>query len=607
MKMINPSQVLIKPPAQHIMTRIKLLLIFSLFSSCENQAPQPASGNRRLKEIFASYWEKRMQLYPLEATAIGDNRYNDRLPVWISDSYRDTLRQFYQSYHDSLRSFTEPLNMEDSISRDVFAYEMQLNLEALRYDAHLMPINQFWSFTLEFPQLGSGDGNQPFHTVKDYDDFLKRMQGFPAWIDTAISNMRRGMQSGMVLPKVLAQKMLPQLEPLCSTKISESIFYQPINKIPDNFPGVERERLAQAYRASIEANMIPAYTRLRNFIEQEYLPACRTTHGLSAIPKGNDWYQFLIRQYTTTQLSPDSIYQLGLKEVARLHAEMDKVKQEVGFHGTLSEFFSSINADPQFYPFTEANQVLDSFAAIQSIMKPQLRKLFESEPKTPFEIRQTEAFRAASASAEYNAGSEDGTRPGIFYVPILDPRKFNIVGMETLFLHEAIPGHHYQISLQQENKDLPQFRKFLGYSAYAEGWALYTETLGRDLGLYSNPYQYLGHLSDAMHRAIRLVVDVAIHTKGMSREEAIAYMQANERISAEEATAEIERYMAIPGQALSYKIGQITLSELRTRFEHDMGASFHLAEFHTQVLNGGNMPLEILQKKLERWKQSKLP
>jgi uncharacterized protein (DUF885 family) len=237
-------------------------------------------------------------------------------------------------------------------------------------------------------------------------------------------------------------------------------------------------------------------------------------------------------------------------------------------------------------------------------MAPQLKTLFENEPKTKFEIRQTEAFRAASASAEYNAGSEDGTRPGIFYTPILDATKFNIVGMETLFLHEAIPGHHYQISLQQENKTLPQFRKFLGYSAYAEGWALYTETLGKELGLFKNPYQYLGHLSDAMHRAIRLVVDVAIHTKGMSREEAIKYMRENERISEEEATAEIERYMAIPGQALSYKIGQFKILELREKYQLELDTEFNLADFHTQILNGGNMPLEVLEKKLALWAEN---
>lgn len=374
--------------------------------------------------------------------------------------------------------------------------------------------------------------------------------------------------------------------------------------MPPTFSKEEKSKLENMYFYNISNSIIPAYSKLRTFFEKEYIPTCRETHGLSSIPEGTAYYQYLIKSHTTTNLKPEEIYEMGLKEVARLKAEMEKVKTEVGFKGTLPEFFQHINANKQFMPFKNPKEVLDSFWAIKNIMTPQLKKIFENEPKTKFEIRQTEAFRAASASAEYNAGSEDGTRPGIFYTPILDATKFNIVGMETLFLHEAIPGHHYQISLQQENKTLPQFRKFLGYSAYAEGWALYTETLGKDLGLFKNPYQYLGHLSDAMHRAIRLVVDVAIHTKGMKREEAIQYMKDNERISDEEATAEIERYMAIPGQALSYKIGQFKILELRAKYEKEMGSKFNLAAFHTQLLNGGNMPLEVLEKKLAIWAEN---
>jgi uncharacterized protein (DUF885 family) len=457
---------------------------------------------------------------------------------------------------------------------------------------------------LEFPQLGSGDGNQPFKTPQDYDHFLARMQKFPAWIDTAISNMRYGIQTGFTIPKALAIKVVPQVQSVITPDATKNIFYQCVNKMPSTFSIDEQNKVKQAYQYEIGKSIIPAYAKLKRFLVQDYIPACRNSHGISALPNGSAYYQFLIKQYTTTNLTPDSIYNLGLKEVAYLKSEMGKVKNQVGFTGDLSAFFEYINKDPQFYPFTTAKGVLDSFWSIQKIAAPHLKTIFETTPKTPFEIRQTEAYRAASASAEYNAGSEDGTRPGIFYVPILDPKKFNIVGMETLFLHEAIPGHHYQISLQQENKTLPQFRKFLGYSAYAEGWALYTETLGKDLHLYSNPYQYLGHLSDAMHRAIRLVVDVAIHTKGMSREEAIQYMMTNERISEAEATAEIERYMAIPGQALSYKIGQITISGIRSSCEKDLGKLFNLASFHTQLLNGGNMPLEVLAKKLERWKKS---
>lgn len=574
------------------------ILISSVQLSCNNNTTIP---NQKLSQLFASYWEERLSYFPLEATAIGDNRYNDILKISISEPFRDSLKNFFEKNLQASEAIKDVLNDDDKLSKELFEYEIKTNLEGLKFPSHLMPINQFWSFTLEFPQLGSGTGNQPFKTVQDYDNFLKRMQTFPAWVDTAIANMRKGMATGFVLPKVLALKMIPQCASMMTTDATKSIFYQCVTNMPTDITDSSKKKIENAYQYEIGKSIIPSYYKLKVFLEKEYLPACRETHGISSIPNGTAYYQYLIQQYTTTNLSPDSIYALGLSEVARIKSEMEKVKSDVGFKGTLNEFFDFLNKDKQFYPFTTTQQVLDSFTSIKNISAPNVKKMFESEPKTKFEIRQTEAYRAASASAEYNAGSEDGTRPGIFYVPIINPKEFNIVGMETLFLHEAIPGHHYQISLQQENKNIPQFRKFLGYSAYAEGWALYAETLGKELGLYSNPYQYFGHLSDAMHRAIRLVVDVAIHTKGMTREEAINYMKSNERISDAEATSEIERYMAIPGQALSYKIGQLTILDMKKRYEEKLGSQFKLPAFHTQLLNGGNMPLEIVEKKLARW------
>ncbi len=578
------------------------LIFLSVFSACKNNTQAVHnSSSKALSALFDDYWKQKMRLFPFEATAIGDTQYNNLLPVNISDAYRDTLKQFYQDFLQRSEQIKEDLNEEDQVSKDLFAYEMKINLESYQFNNHLMPVNQFWSFTLEFPQLGSGTGNQPFKTPRDYQQFYERMEKFPAWVDQAISNMRRGIDSGIVLPKVLAQKIVPQLQQVLTTDATRNIFYQPIHHLPVSFSVEEKQQYKNAYQFAINTCIIPAYHRLKTFLEKEYIPACRSSAGISSIPGGKEYYAHLIRWYTTTDLTPDSIYQLGLQEVARIRKEMEQVKTDVGFTDSLPAFFEFMNRDRQFYPFSTAAAVLDSFRAIQKIIDPQLRTIFESQPKTKFEIRQTEAFRAASASAEYNAGSEDGTRPGIFYVPVIDPAKFNIIGMETLFLHEAIPGHHYQISLQQENNSLPKFRKFLGYGAYTEGWALYTETLGRQLGLYKNPYQYFGHLSDAMHRAIRLVVDVAIHTRNMSREDAIAYMMANERISEEEATAEIERYMAIPGQALSYKIGQLGILALKQKYEQKLGAKFSLSAFHTQVLNGGNMPLQVLEKKLALW------
>jgi uncharacterized protein (DUF885 family) len=348
--------------------------------------------------------------------------------------------------------------------------------------------------------------------------------------------------------------------------------------------------------------VVPTYNKLGDYLQTQYLPHTRSTSGFSAMPGGAAMYRYLVKQQTTTNKTPEEIYQLGLSEVARIRGKMDSIKNSVGFKGDLKAFFEYMKNDPKFMPYKTPQQVLAAFENIHQRMEPNLKKMFNHVPKTPFEIRQTEAFRAASASAEYNSGSADGSRPGIFYVPILDAKTFNITsGMESLFLHEAIPGHHYQISLTQENTSLPKFRRFGGDNAYVEGWALYCESLGKELGLYTDPYQYMGALGDEMHRAVRLVVDVAIHTKNMTREQAIKYMMDNEAISEQGATAEIERYMAIAGQALGYKIGALKIRELRTRYEKQLGSKFNLAEFHDQVLKDGSMPLAVFEKKMDSW------
>jgi uncharacterized protein (DUF885 family) len=573
-----------------------LLAIICLYGCAPKK--DHAANHANLPEILNKYWEERMQLFPLEATANGDNRYNDKLTITIAESFRDSLSKFYQGYLNSINLIdSTTLEGEELVSYRLFKYEMQMGLEGLKYPTHYMPINQFWGFTLEFPQLGSGEGNQPFKTVKDYENFLQRIYIFPQWVDTAIYNMRKGMTEGWVLPKALVVKILPQLKNVISQP-QESIFYGPVKLWPDSL-GNEKERMATAYTHAIDSFINPSYKKLYDFFEREYLPSSRNTSGINALKCGESYYDYCTRYWTTTNLSPDSIYNIGLAEVERLQGEMNKVKDEVGYTGSLQSFFEYLGKDKQFYPFTTPQEVLDSFWNIKKQEAPVLKTLFNDTPKTAFTIRQTEAFRAASASAEYNPATADGSRPGIFYVPILSAKQFNAVGMTTLFLHEAIPGHHYQISLQQENNKLPTFRRFLWYGAYGEGWALYSETLGTELGLYNNRYQYFGHLSDAMHRAIRLVVDVGMHHKGMSREDAITYMMVHERTSKEEATAEIERYMAIPAQALSYKIGQLSISALREKYQQKLGDSFNIAGFHREVLQHGVLPLAILAEQLE--------
>ncbi len=579
----------------------KLLLIIATsisFVACNNKPHTAHTDN--LQQLFDNYWEERMQLFPLEATANGDNRYNNKMTITIAESFRDSLRHFYEKQLRLLSDIdTAGLAEDQQLSYSLFRYEMNMSLEGLKYPTHYLPINQFWALTLDLPQLGSGKGNQPFKTVTDYDNFRERMDVFPAWVDTAITNMRTGIQKGWVLPKALVLKVMPQLSAMVVKEVPQSIFYDPVRSMPESFSPKEKERITTDYEHMIVLDVVLPYKKLYDFFEKEYLPAARATSGIGAVD--SSYYNYLVRYWTTTNLPADSIYHIGLSEVARIETEMNKVKDETGFKGDLKSFFEYVTTDPQFFPFHTPQEVIDSFWNIKKQEDPMLKKLFNHVPKTAFTIRQTEAFRAASASAEYNPGSEDGTRPGIFYVPITDAAKYNAVGMETLFLHEAIPGHHYQISLAQENKDLPKFRRFVWYGAYGEGWALYSESLGKELGLFTNPYQYFGHLSDAMHRAIRLVVDVAIHTKGMTREEAIAYMRAHESVSEEEATREIERYMAIPGQALSYKMGQLAILALRHKYEQQLGAKFSMASFHDEVLKDGCVPLDVLSSKLEKW------
>jgi uncharacterized protein (DUF885 family) len=395
------------------------------------------------------------------------------------------------------------------------------------------------------------------------------------------------------------------MEAMQVSDATKSIFYGPIDKMPTTFSVADKQRLTAAYINLINEQIIPAYKKLGDFLKNEYLPKARTSTGLDSLPGGDAYYKFLVRYWTTTNKTPDEIYNTGLAEVKRIRSLMDSVKDAVGFSGDLNAFFEYMKTDKKFMPYKTPEDVLNAFRAIQAKEEPYLKTMFGRTPKTKFEIRQTEAFRAASASAEYLQGSPDGSRPGVFYVPILDATKFNTTsGMESLFLHEAIPGHHYQNSLQFENTSLPEFRRFVWYGAYGEGWALYCESLGKELGLYTDPYQYMGALGEEIHRAIRLVVDVGIHEKGMTREEAIKYMMDNEAISEQGAISEIERYMAIPGQALSYKIGALKIRELRNKYQHQLGNKFSLAAFHDEFLKDGCMPLDVVEKKMDAWAEN---
>ncbi len=589
------------------MKNVLLITICVLFfTACKQDADRgnraEVAVNEDFKELLNNYYEERLQLYPLNATAEGDNRYNDLLPNFLTDEYKAKEVQFFTDYKNKLVSFPDDsLASGQKMSKAVLAWECDRNLDRSKFREDLYPINQMWTLQLSIGQLASGAGAQPFKTVQDYDNWLKRLDAYVAWLASAETRMREGIASKQVLPKSLIKKVIPQLASMTTSNLDEHLFYSPIKNLPKSFDALDKKRLTSAYTKMLTEKVIPAYQQLHDFMNTEYMEAGRTSSGIQGVPNGDDYYAYSIKRYTTTDMSANEIHQLGLSEVARIAAEMEKVKNQVGFKEDLRSFFDHVRAKKELMPFSDPNEVIANFNAIHEKMKPQIEKLFDKKPQTPFEVRRTEAFREASASAEYNPGSVDGTRPGIFYVPIPDVSTYNMYSDEDLFLHEAIPGHHFQISLTQENKELPKFRKTLWYSAYGEGWALYTESLGKELGLYDDPYQYFGMLGAEMHRAIRLVVDTGLHSKGWSRERAIQYSLDNEAESEASIISEIERYMANPGQALSYKIGQLKIRELRAKAEKELGDDFDIREFHNQVLETGCVPLALLEDKIDNW------
>ena len=558
-----------------------------------------------INQIFENYYQESLELYPLNATSQGDKRYNDFLPNDLTDEFRNKEKIFYSNYINKLNEFDNSnLNEDDVLSKNVLLWECNTNLERLTFNEQYTPINQMWTLQLNIGQYAAGLSAQPFKTIKDYNDWLSRLDDYLIWLNSAEDRMREGMLNGYVLPKSLTKKVIPQLKTITNNNLDENLFNSPIRQFPLTFSEEEKLILSNKYKDMILNKIIPAYQKLYDFMKNEYLSKGRDSSGIDVFEDGSDYYNYSIKLYTTTEMTADEIHKLGLSEVAKISSEMEIVKNKVGFKGDLKSFFNHVRGLDELIPFEKPSQVIDNFNRIHKEMTPQVNSLFGLQPKTPFEVRRTESFREASASAEYNPGSLDGTRPGIFYVPIPNIKEYNYFSDEDLFLHEAIPGHHFQISLQQENTSLPSFRKSLWYSAYGEGWALYSESLGEELGLYNDPYQYFGMLSAEMHRAIRLVVDTGIHTKGWSREKAIQYSLDNEAESEAGITSEIERYMANPGQALSYKIGQLKIRELRTRAETKLGDQFEIKKFHEKILESGCIPLKLLEEKIDNWIKS---
>ena len=591
------------------------LALFALSAACAGTPPPGAPPESRvvapaesqpahLDRLFEDYWEAMLELNPVMATFIGDRRYNDRYPVSIGPEHLAAVRAQLESSLAAVAA-VDPgaLDEQRRLSRELFLRDVRLDLEGFRFPSWLLPINQFYSAPNSFAMLGSGMSAQPFETTKDYEDFLKRAVGFTAWADQAIVNMREGMESGVVQPAILMERVIPQLEAHIVDSPEQSLFFGPVAALPDTVPEEDRARLRADYETAISAAIVPAYARLRDFIRDEYLPACRDTFGIYALPDGEAWYDYLIRRHTTTDLSAGEIHQIGLDEVARIHRGMMEIKDEVGFEGDLEAFFEHLNTDPAFY-FDSAEEMIAAYEALRDKADAAAPRLFKRTPKAGYEIRAVEAFRERSAAkGSYQRPSADGSRPGIFYANTYNPQERPRWNTEALFLHEAVPGHHFQRSFNLELEDLPAFRRHGGVTAFAEGWGLYAESIpvGRAMGFYEDPYQRFGELNAELWRAVRLVVDTGIHAKGWSRQQVLDYMYANSASRETYAVAEAERFMAIPGQALAYKIGQLKIFELRERAEAALGERFDIREFHARVLGQGDLPLDVLESRIDAW------
>jgi uncharacterized protein (DUF885 family) len=585
-----------------IAAMVATLILSAACATAPNTKTPAVSETQKLYQILDAYFEEQLELNPILASSIGDNRYNHVLTVSISDVWRQKSKAVDEKYLALISAIdSSKLNGQDRLSYQIFKRDLEESLEGYRYPSQLVPLNQFFSTPNFFAQLGSGSSLHPFRTVDDYEDFLGRVNGFVEWVDVAIANMREGVRQGIVQPRTIMEKTLPQLEAHIADDPEKSLFYQPIRNFPESFTANEKARLTGLYRQTILEKIIPAYRRLHTFVKNDYLPSTRATAGMSALSGGGDWYRYLVKQTTTTELTPDRIHEIGLAEVQRIHGEMRSVMARVGFQGTLQEFFDFIKANPDLY-FQSREDLLASYRSLKSSVDASTSRLFDLKPKSDYEIRPVEEFREKSqASGSYQAAPPDGSRPGVFYVNTYDLKARPKTAMTSLLLHEGSPGHHFQIMIQRELEDLPRFRRFGGYGAYIEGWGLYAESLGKDLGLYEDPYQHYGSLEAELWRSIRLVLDTGIHGKGWTREQAIEYARQNSAVDDTRIISEVERFMAIPSQALAYKIGQLKIAELRAKAERELGPKFDVKAFHRHILIDGALPLDVLEWKITQW------
>lgn len=573
--------------------------------------PPQSSEDSKLRALFADSDEANLRRNPMSALYRGDLRYADGIGHPFTDAHDAAECTASESDRRALNMIRRAkLGQTQRIAYDVFATETDIALKAcrdpaLRQSFAVRPINHFYGFHLSYAEFASGEGAAPFRTLLDYENNLKRNRQFAPAIDRIIGRLRDGMRLGIVESRLTTRNMIEQLDLQISKGVEQSIYAQPLAKMPAAIPPAEQARLREQHLVLIREQMLPAVVRLRDFLRNQYLPAAREGVGLSAMKGGDKVYAYLIEQNTTLPLTAAQVHEIGLAEVARIRGEMEAAAHAAGFTGTLAELFTTMRTDKRFQP-ASVTQLRDGFLAIRRRVEARIGQQFSTLPRTPLEIRPTPAFKEKTAAGgEYMQGAADGTRPGVFFYNGYDLPSRYMWEMETLFLHEAVPGHHFQVSLAQENRSLPSFMRFGGNTAFVEGWALYAEQLWRELGVESDPWQRLGGLNDEMLRAMRLVVDSGIHAYRWDRDRSIQYMLDNSPEAVTDATAEVERYIAIPGQALAYKMGQLTISRLKAEAMAALGPKFDAREFHAQVLMTGALPLPVLERKIRAWVAAK--
>jgi uncharacterized protein (DUF885 family) len=569
-------------------------------------APQATQAQKQLAKLAAAFHAARCKFDPLLfATANGDSRYNDQLGLAISPSVRAAQFTQYRALQKQLMSVRrEQLGAQDQLTYDLLTYELNNAMQMESFPDHLLPLNQMDNVPSTLANYAGGTGSQPLDTVKQYQDYLSRLNQLPAWIDQAIANMKQGMRSGVVLPKTITVAMLPQIQNLRAATPESSIYYSPVTRFPETFSDADKKNLSAAYLKTVDSKIAPALTRLVDFLERQYLPASRSSSGWSALPNGAAWYAAHIKDSTNLPLSPDEVHALGLKEVARIQQQLTALGPKLGYDGPEKQLPQWVGAQTKFNIFTSDEQVLDAYRAIYAQVQAKLPAYFSLIPKARLELHLEPELTRATASDHYTPSAADGSHPGVFWPVVNDPKKYSRVDMVSLFLHEGIPGHHLHAALLKE-LDLPDFRKFStenpNSAAYTEGWALYSETLGKELGLYDDPVAYYGHLNAEMLRAARLVVDTGMHAKGWTREQSISYLMEVLGWSEPRARNQIERYMVLPAQALSYKIGSLKILELRARAQQALGDKFSYQKFHEVVIGDGTLPLPILEQRVDRW------